>query len=68
MSDADDYLRRANALLALSMRAANPVVSARFLEIAQEYLARAVSLRLELGLSALPKPRAARGVSARSIL
>ncbi len=59
MPDADDYLRRANALLALSLRAANPVVGGRFLEVAQEYLARAVALRLAHGLSPLPKPRAA---------
>jgi hypothetical protein len=58
MRDADEYLRRANALLSISLATANPVVAAKFWELAEDYLARAVKLRVDNGLSALPKARA----------
>ena len=54
MPDAEQYLRRANVLIALSLGITNPVVAGRFWELAQDYLARAVKLRLDNGLSALP--------------
>jgi len=55
MRDADEFLRQANALLSLSLATSNPVVAAKFWELAQDYLARAVKLRVDKGLSALPK-------------
>ena len=55
MRDADEYLRRAKALLSLSLATSNPVVAAKFREVAQDYLARAVKLRVDHGLSALPQ-------------
>jgi hypothetical protein len=59
MIDADEYLRQANALLSLSLATSNPVVAAKFWELAEDYLARAIKLRVDRGLSALPKaPRA----------
>lgn len=58
MRDADEYLRRANALLSISLGTSNPVVAARFWEVAEDYLAKAVKLRIDNGLSALPKSRA----------
>jgi hypothetical protein len=57
MRDASHYLRQANALLSMSLGASNPVVAAKFWEIAEEYLARAVKLRVDGGLTALPKSR-----------
>jgi hypothetical protein len=55
MPDADHYLREANALLSLSLGSPNPVVAASLWEIAQDYLAKAIKLRIDKGLSALPR-------------
>ena len=55
MREADEYLLRAKALLSLSLATSNPVVAAKFREVAQDYLARAVKLRVDHGLSALPQ-------------
>jgi hypothetical protein len=55
MPDASHYLRQANALLSMSLGTSNPVVAAKFWEIAEDYLARAVKLRVDNGLSALPR-------------
>jgi hypothetical protein len=60
MPDADHYLRQANALLSMSLGTSNPVVAAKFWEIAEDYLARAVKLRVDDGLSALPRSRGPR--------
>jgi hypothetical protein len=57
MPDASHYLRQANALLSMSLGATNPVVAAKFWEIAQDYLAKAVKLRVDDGLPALPRSR-----------
>jgi hypothetical protein len=57
MPDASHYLRQANALLSMSLAASNPVVAAKFWEIAQDYLAKAVKLRVDDGLPALPRSR-----------
>jgi hypothetical protein len=57
MRDASHYLRQANALLSMSLGTSNPVVAAKFWEIAEDYLAKAVKLRVDDGLSALPKAR-----------
>lgn len=57
MPDAEHYLRQANVLIALSLGTTNPVVAGRFWEVAEDYLARAVKLRLDRGLSALPRWR-----------
>jgi hypothetical protein len=56
MPDADHYLREANVLLSMSLGSSNPVVAAQLWEIAQDYLAKAVKLRVDSGLSALPRP------------
>jgi hypothetical protein len=56
MPDADHYLRQANVLLSMSLGTSNPVVAAKFWEIAEDYLARAVKLRVD-GLSPLPRSR-----------
>jgi hypothetical protein len=56
MPDANHYLREANVLLSLSLGSSNPVVAAQLWEIAQEYLAKAIKLRVDNGLSALPRP------------
>jgi hypothetical protein len=55
MLDADHYLREANVLLTLSLGASNPVVAASLWEIAQDYLAKAIKLRVDNGLSVLPR-------------
>jgi hypothetical protein len=55
MRDADHYLREANLLLSMSLGSSNPVVAAQLWEIAQDYLAKAVKLRVDSGLSALPR-------------
>jgi hypothetical protein len=55
MLDAAHYLRQANVLLSMSLGTVNPVVAAQLWEVAQEYLARAVKLRLDDGLPALPR-------------
>jgi hypothetical protein len=60
MPDANHYLRQANALLSMSLGTSNPVVAAKFWEIAEDYLARAVKLRVDDGLSALPRSHGAR--------
>jgi hypothetical protein len=57
MRDASHYLRQANALLSMSLGTSNPVVAAKFWEIAEDYLAKAVKLRVDDGLPALPKAR-----------
>jgi hypothetical protein len=44
MRDANHYLRQANALLSMSLGTSNPVVAAKFWDIAEDYLARAVTL------------------------
>ena len=60
MPDANHYLRQANALLSMSLGTSNPVVAGRLWEIAEDYLAKAVKLRVDNGLSALPRLRVAR--------
>jgi hypothetical protein len=60
MPDANHYLRQANALLSMSLGTSNPVVAGRLWEIAEDYLAKAVKLRVDNGLPALPRSRVAR--------
>jgi hypothetical protein len=60
MPDAAHYLRQANVLLSMSLGASNPVVAAQLWEVAEDYLARAVKLRVDDGLPALPRSRALR--------
>jgi hypothetical protein len=60
MPDANHYLRQANVLLSMSLGTSNPVVAAKLWEVAEDYLARAVKLRVDDGLSALPRVRGAR--------
>jgi hypothetical protein len=60
MPDAEHYLRQVNALLSMSLGTSNPVVAGRLWEIAEHYLAKAVKLRVDHGLPALPRSRDAR--------
>jgi hypothetical protein len=60
MPDADHYLRQANILLSMSLGTSNPVVAGKLWEIAEDYLAKAVKLRIDNGLPALPRSRSAR--------
>jgi hypothetical protein len=60
MPDADHYLRQVNTPLSMSLGTSNPVVAGRLWEIAEAYLAKAVKLRVDHGLPALPRSRAAR--------
>jgi hypothetical protein len=60
MPDANHYLRQANVLLSMSLGTSNPVVAAKLWEVAQDYLAKAVKLRVDDGLSALPRARGGR--------
>jgi hypothetical protein len=55
MPDANHYLRQVNALLSMSLRTSNPVLAGRLREIAEDYLAKAVKLRVDNGLPALPR-------------
>lgn len=55
MRDPNHYLREANALLSMSLGSSNPVVAAQLWQVAQDYLAKAVKLRVDSGLSALPR-------------
>jgi hypothetical protein len=55
MRDANHYLREANVLLSMSLGSSNPVLAAQLWEIAQDYLAKAIKLRIDSGLSALPR-------------
>jgi hypothetical protein len=65
MPDADHYLHQANVILSLALGTSNPVVAAKLREIAQEYLARAIKLRLDRGLPPLPRSAALTGRSVR---
>jgi hypothetical protein len=58
MPDADHYLRQVNTPLSMSLGTSNPVVAGRLWEIAEAYLAKAVKLRVDHGLPALPRSRA----------
>jgi hypothetical protein len=55
MPDANHYLRQANVLLSMSLGTSNPVVAAKLWEVAEDYLAKAVKLRVDCGLPALPR-------------
>ena len=55
MPDASHYLRQANVVLSMSLGTSNPIVAAKLREIADEYLARAVKLRVDRGLPPLPQ-------------
>ena len=58
MPDANHYLHQAKVILSLSLGTSNPIVAAKLREIAEEYLARAVKLRVDRGLPPLPRPAA----------
>jgi hypothetical protein len=60
MPDAAHYLRQANALLSMSLGSSNPVLAGKLWEVAENYLAKAVKLRVDDGLPALPRPAPAR--------
>jgi hypothetical protein len=70
MPDASHYLHQANFVFSLSLGTSNPIVAAKLREIAEEYLARAVKLRVDRGLPALPRspvsPGRPRGTRYRS--
>jgi hypothetical protein len=58
MPHANHYLRQAKVILSWSLGTSNPIVAAKLREIAEEYLARAVKLRVDRGLPPLPRPAA----------
>jgi hypothetical protein len=58
MPDANHYLRQAGVIFAMSLGTSNPIVVAKLREIAEEYLARAVKLRVDRGLPPLPRSSA----------
>jgi hypothetical protein len=60
MPDAAHYLRQANVLLSMSLGISNPVVAGKLWELAEEYLAKAVKLRVDDRLPALPRSSAVR--------
>jgi hypothetical protein len=55
MPDANHYLHQASLVFSLSLGTSNPIVAAKLREIAEEYLARAVKLRVDRGLPPLPR-------------
>jgi hypothetical protein len=69
MPDANHYLHQAKAILSLALGTSNPIAAAKLQEIAEEYLARAVKLRVDRGPAAgsaiccLVGPPAWRGLS-----
>jgi hypothetical protein len=58
MPEASHYLHQAGVVLSLSLGTSNPIVAAKLREIAEEYLARAVKLRIDRGLPPLPRSSA----------
>jgi hypothetical protein len=58
MPDANHYLHQAKAILSLALGTSNPIVAAKLREIAEEYLARAVKLRVDRGLPPIPRSAA----------
>ena len=58
MPEANHYLHQAGVVLSLSLGTSNPIVAAKLREIAEEYLARAVKLRIDRGLPPLPRSSA----------
>jgi hypothetical protein len=58
MPEASHYLHQAGVILSLSFGTSNPIVAAKLREIAEEYLARAVKLRVDRGLPPLPRTAA----------
>jgi hypothetical protein len=58
MPDANHYLHQAKVILALALGTSNPIVAAKLREIAEEYLARAVKLRVDQGLPPVPRSAA----------
>jgi hypothetical protein len=58
MPEANHYLHQAGIVLSLSLGTSNPIVAAKLREVAEEYLARAVKLRIDRGLPSLPRSSA----------
>ena len=56
MPDASYYVRQAKILLSISSGAYDPVLLRRCREIAEDYLAKAVKLKLDRRLPLVPKP------------
>jgi hypothetical protein len=68
MPDATHYLHQARFILSMSFGTSNPIVAAKLRELAEDYLAKAVKLRVDRGLPPLPRwaalparPNGARG-------
>jgi hypothetical protein len=55
MPDGSYYVRQAKILLSISAGAYDPVLLRRFREIAEDYLAKAVKLKLGRGMTLVPK-------------
>jgi hypothetical protein len=56
MPDASYYVRQAKLLLSISSGAYDPVLLSRCREIAEDYLAKAVMLKMNRRLPLIPKP------------
>lgn len=56
MPDASYYVRQAKILLSISSGACDPVLLSRCREIAEDYLAKAVKLKMDRRLPLVPKP------------
>jgi hypothetical protein len=56
MPDASYYVRQAKVLLTISSGACDPVLLSRCREIAEDYLAKAVKLKMGRGLPLAPEP------------
>ena len=58
MPEASHYLHQAGVIFSMALGTSNPIVAAKLREIAEEYLARAVKLRVDCGLPPLPRSSA----------
>jgi|HubBroStandDraft_6_1064221.scaffolds.fasta_scaffold2638317_1 hypothetical protein len=56
MPDASYYVRQAKILLSISSGACDPILLGRCREIAEDYLAKAVKLKMGRRLPLAPKP------------
>lgn len=72
MPDARYYIRQAKILLSISAGTPDPVLSNRFRGVAEDYLARALKLKMDPRLQAkspspalIPEPQAANAVPIR---
>lgn len=56
MPDARYYVGQAKILLSISANSCDPVLATRLRGAAEDYLAKALKLKMDLGLRPMPKP------------